>query len=388
MSKQPEPLDENYFEENQELRERAEKLSEKWEQILADFTLPCPVCKGKMRMQGISPTRLYEFAEGEPGSVTPMDLMPISFICEKCGYLAEFDPQLFNPSYLAELEGAKPQRVEQLRVSDYRVLVPLRGDERSDTMLDLATAIAKSRNGDIVILDASSSPEASEKLDETMQNYTPKAGNPAPTTFIDQTADPLAENLLHAITRYRCRLLLIAAQGWGSTGQAGVAPLIEEIIKDDLCEIGVVHNRGLTQVNRVLLATSGGPNARAAAPLVVDIVRAFDAELHLIYMKKPDGKTSDEEAHTRLEETLGRVNVDGVKLQKRIIEAVDPVQALIQASAEYDLLVLGGSPRDWRSKIRLNSFSATVARNSDTTAVVLVTPGDQPLSFFTRLLGF
>ncbi len=381
-------LDENYFDENPELKERAEKLSNKWSEILKEFSLPCPICKGEMRMQGITPTRLYEFAEGEPGAVTPMDLMPISFICNRCGYMSEFDSQLFNPSYLATLEGAKPQRVEELRARDYRVLVPLRGDERSNTMLDLSTAVAKSRNGDIVILDASMSPEASAILSNKLQNYKPKIGAPAPATFIRQSLEPLQDNLVRAVTHNRCSLLLIDSSGWRSSGQVGVGPLIEEIIKDDLCEVGIVHDRGLRQVNRVLLATSGGPNAHAAAPLVIDIVRAFNAELHLIYVISPDRGISNEEAQNRLASTIGKLNIEGIKLQKRILVEADPIQALISASGDYDLLVLGGSPRDWRSKIRLNSFSATVARNSDTTTIVLITPGDQPLSAFTRLLGF
>ena len=377
----------NKNDENPELETRAEKLSNRWEEILEDFRLPCPVCKGEMVMQGVSPSRLYEFAEGEPGTVSPLELMPIEFICTRCGYTAEFDSQLFNPAYLARLEGAKPERVARLSIRDYRVLVPLRGDERSNTLLDLATAIAKSRNGDILILDASSQESTSVLLKDKIQDYTPRVGSPAPVNLIRRTPEPLQVNLTHAVTRNRCDLLLVEARGWGRDGQADVGPLIEEILIEDLCEVGIVHDRGLRQVNRVLLATSGGPNAQAATPLVLDVVRAFDAELHLLYVTSPEEPSNQTTGQNRFAETLGDLDVGNIKMQTRVVVSSNPVQALINESAGYDLLVLGGSPRDWRGKIRLNSFSAKVARNSDTTTIVLIAPGDQPVSFFNRLLG-
>lgn len=385
MSPKSKFLDDNYFDENPELRERARQLSNRWEDVLEDFLIPCPMCRGEMKMQGVSPTRLYEFAEGEPGTVNPMDLLPIAFICTRCGYTAEFDSQLFNPAYLARLEGAPANQIDRLSLRDYHILVPLRGNEHNETLLDLASAIAKSRNGDVTVLDASNSESMSDRLADKVQNYHPLVGGPAPVTFIHRTPDSLKTNLAQAITHNHSRLLLIEDRGWGNSGQAEVSPLIEEIMRDDLCEVAIVNDRGLQQVNRVLLATSGGPNAKAAAPLVLDIVRGYDAELHLLYIASPGEPDRQAIGQARIAETLEGLNTEGIKLQKRIIADSDPVQALISESGNYDLLVIGGSPRNWRSKMMFNSHSGKVARNSDTTTIIVITPGDQPLPFFNRL---
>lgn len=387
MPVQPNTPRADYFGENPELEERARELSRKWEKILGDFSLPCPMCRGEMAMQGVSPLRLYEFAEGEPGTVSALDLMPIHFACNRCGYSAEFDAQLFNPAYLAKLEGAQPERAARLSVRNYRVMIALRGDERSKTLLDLSTAVAKSRSGDIVVLDASTTEGMSEFLQEKLQEYRPPAGSPAPATFVPRTYASLKTYLAEAVAHNRCNLLMIEGRGWGHEGQADVGPIIEETLIADLCEVAVVHDRGRSVINRVLLATSGGPNAQAAAHLVLDFVRAFDAELHLLYIAPVDDPESHALGQVRIAETLGNLNVEGIKLQKRVIVDANPERALINESADYDLLILGGSPRDWRGKIRLNSFSAKVARNSDTTTVVLIAPGDQPAPFLRRLLG-
>jgi len=382
------------FDSGQESEERAEELSQRWAEILRDFALPCPMCKGELEIQGVVPSRMFEFAEGEPGAVNPVDLMPIHFICNHCGYTAAFDSQLFNPAHLARLAGAKPERVAALTVRDYRVLLPLRGDEHSNTLLHLATAIARSRYGDIVVLSATSQPQLNEMLARKVQDYRPRAGSRTPVTVINRTADSLRTNLSQAVTRQKCDLLLIEARGWHkgaggrkAGGQAEVGPLIEKILLDDLCSVAIVHDRGLKQVNRVLLATSGGPNAQAAMPLVLDVVRAFEAELHILYIASPADPEGVDVGHSRITETLGDTSVDDIRLQQRVLVEADPVQTLISEAGEYDLLVIGGSPRDWRGKIQLNSFSAKVARNSDTTAVVLIAPGDQPRSLIGRLLG-
>ncbi len=394
MTTRRQPGDEVSAGEESGQRERAEELGRHWSEILHDFSLPCPLCRGELELQGVAPTRLYEFAEGEPGVVNEQELMPIQFLCNRCGYTASFDSQLFNPAHLARLAGARPERVAALTVRDYRVLLPLRGDEQNKTLLHLATAIARSRYGDLVVLAATNQDDLNEKLALELQEYRPRAGGAVPMTLVGRSTESLKANLTQAVSRHDCDLLVIEARGWhkGAGGrmagdQTEVGPLIEEILLDDLSAVAIVHDRGLKQVNRVLLATSGGPNALAAASLVVDIARSFEAELHVLYIASAGDPESVEAGQSRIAETLGETNTEGIRLQRRVIVERDAVQGLIREAGEYDLLVVGGSPRDWRGKIQLNSFSAKVARNSTNTAIVLIAPGDQKRSFFGRLLG-
>ena len=369
-------------------QEAAEKISEEWEEVLEAFHLPCPLCKGNMEPQGVDLDRLYEFAEGEPGLVSPLDVTIISFVCNRCGYTAEFDSELFNPAYLARLSGAQPERVAHLTRRDFRVLVPLKGVEKNDTLLDLATATARSENGDILILNTAADESRREMLKEKIHDYTPPVGNPAPVTVLRQGRNDLAQTLPEIITKQRVDLLVIEDRGWGSlSGQDSVAPLIEVVMKESFCDIAVVHDHGLATVHRVLLATSGGPNARAAVPFVLDVVRAFDAELHLIYIASPDDPEGEAVGQTRIVETLAGFKVDDIKLHRHVITDDDPTQALIGESANYDLLLIGGSPRDWRGKIHLDSLSARVVRNSVSTAIVVLSRHDRPLSWLHWLLG-
>lgn len=369
-----------------EIEAIAGQLSEKWDQAIENFQIPCPLCRGRMQAQGVDHDHLYEFAQGEPGSVNPIDVFTMSFVCNRCGYTAEFDVELFNPAYLARLEGQPPERVARLTRREYRVLVPLRGDERSNTMLKLASAIAHIRHGDVLVLNAASKEGFEEVLEKKVRDFKPASGSPAPVMLLGQRRENLSDSLTETVEQQGCDLLLIQAKGWSGVDQVGVSGLLEGVLKDALSDIAIVHDRGLPSVDRVLLATSGGPNAQAAAPLMLDIVRAFDAELHLLYIATPDDPQGEEIGLSRIADTLGDLEVTDIKMQRRVVFDPDPIQKIVTESADYDLLILGGSPQDWRGRLRLNSFSAKIARNTTTTAIVVLAQKNRPHSWIYHLL--
>jgi nucleotide-binding universal stress UspA family protein len=380
------PKDERAESQRADIEAKAGRLGEKWDQAIEKFEIPCPLCRGRMQAQGVDHDRLYEFAEGEPGSVNPIDIFTMSFVCNRCGYTAEFDEELFNPAYLARLEGQPPERVAQLATREYRVLVPLRGDEPSNTLLKLASAIARTRHGDVLVLSAAPKQGLEETLEKKVKGFKPASGSPAPVMLLGQSKEDLSGSLKETIEQQNCDLLLIQAKGWPHIDQAGVSGLLDGVLKDSLSDIAIIHDRGLQAVDRVLLATSGGPNAQAAAPLMLDIVRAFDAELHLMYIATPDDPQGEEIGLSRIADTLGDLDLTEIKVQRRVVFDPNPIQKIITESADYDLLILGGSPQDWRGRLRVDSFSAKIARNTAATAIVVLAQKNRPHSWLYRLL--
>jgi nucleotide-binding universal stress UspA family protein len=380
------PKDERAESQRDEIEQKASQISAQWEQAIEDFQIPCPLCRGRMQAQGVDHDRLYEFAEGEPGSVNPIDIFTVSFVCNRCGYTAEFDEELFNPAYLSRLEGQPPERVAQLVTREYRVLVPLRGDEPSNTLLRLASAIARTRHGDVLVLNAAPEQGLEETLEKKVKDFKPASGSPVPVTLLPQSGENLADSLTDTLEQQDCDLLLIQAKGWQHLDQVGVSSLIQGVLKGSLSDIAVVHDRGLQAVDRVLLTTSGGPNAQAAAPLMLDIVRAFDAELHVLYVATPDDPKGEELGRSRIADTLSDLDLTEIKVQRRVVSDPNPTQKIIQESADYDLLILGGSPQDWRGRLRVDSFSAKIARNTAATAIVVLAQKNRPHSWLYRLL--
>jgi nucleotide-binding universal stress UspA family protein len=369
------------------LQRRAERVSQRWEDLLDDFELPCPLCRGTMEFQGVTSDRLYEFAEGEPGVVHPIDVLPFSFICSHCGYSVEFDGELFNPAYLARLKAAQPERIAQLMIRDFRVMVPLRGDERSDTLLHLATALAGYQHGDVLVLNAAHTTEVADRLDDRLRQFQPAIGDPAPVNSIRSSWRDLARGVAEAVVRQRCDLMLISGKGWSKSGDGGVGHVVDDTLREGVCDVAIVYDRGLGEVNRVLLATAGGPNARTATPFAAALARAYEAELHVLTVVSPTDPNPRETGQARISETLADTQTDDIRLQRRVLTGENAVETIVSESGEYDLLVLGASPRTWRGKIPLNTPSAVMVRNASVTSIVVLARGGGRKSWLARLLG-
>jgi hypothetical protein len=154
-------------------KRQAHLLSHKWGERLDDFKLPCPLCRGNLQIEGARRNPLYEFAENEPGALQQLDLLTISFICDRCGYVAEFDAELFNPAYLAQLQGEKQDKVAELTLHNYRILVPLAVDDKTDTILHTASAIASVHHGDVTILSVTTDEADIEHIKDKIHQNTP-----------------------------------------------------------------------------------------------------------------------------------------------------------------------------------------------------------------------
>jgi hypothetical protein len=78
---------------------------------------------------------------------------------------------------------------------------------------------------------------------------------------------------------------------------------------------------------------------------------------------------------------------ENVRFRTHVVVSSDPVQAIVQEAAGFDLLLVGDSPRDWRGKVPLNSISAKAARNCTATAIIVLGRHSQIQSWLDRLFG-
>ena len=373
---------------NQFMLRRAQWLSQKWGKRLDHFRLPCPLCRGELQFQGVYRDHLYEFAEGEPGIVNELDVLPVSFVCGRCGYTAEFDSDLFNPAFLAQQWGADAHHVEALTIRDYSILLPLSGHEESETLLDLATALAGTQAGIALIFNHSANEAQELRLREKLRQYVPASGDPAPVLLAPERLKSLPDALAEVAQKHECDLLMIDIHEGKLASQQDVGALIKRVLNKAICDVAVVHNRGLKRVNRILVATAGGPNAKTAAQLAVNLASAYNAEIHFLNVARPSNPNAKVEGQARIAETLHEVYIpDNVRFRSRVVIGSEPVQAIVQEASQYDLLLIGDSPRDWRGKVPQESISAKIARNCSATAIIVLGKNNEIQSWVDWLFG-
>lgn len=379
----------------EESLQKAQRLRHQWGDRLDRFTLPCPLCRGTLHFAGVEAEQaLFEFAEGEPGVVNPLEVQPIAFLCERCGYHAEFDAELFNPAYLAQLQGAAPERVAALSIRDYQVLVPLAGGEKSETLLRLASAVARVHTGEVLVLhvapEAETNEQASARIAERIENYTPPAGSPAPVRLLRRRAGDVGDAIVATSADKRVELLLVGWRGWTAGRERMLGSVLDTVLNESLADVGIVHDRGLSNVRRILLPTAGGPHARLGVRLGLDLARAFDAELHLLYVAAPNLEDPEAAGRHAFATTLRGLDTGGddapIDISEHVVASRNPVQAIVEEAAGYDLLLLGASPRKWLGRVRRGDMALKIARNCNPTSVVISARNTLIGSWVNRLL--
>jgi nucleotide-binding universal stress UspA family protein len=310
------------------------------------------------------------------------------FICNRCGYTAEFDADLFNPAYLARLHGEREERIEALEVDEFRAIVAMSGDERGDTLLDVASALCASRDGEIIVMNVNQQTDVDPQLAKLVENYKPPRGAPAPVHLIHERREDIGNAIAETARREKCDVLFMGWRGWTRNERVVMGTVIDPALREALCDVILVNDHGLPQhVHRILLVTAGGPNARVAAPIGVDMAKGFEAKLHVLSVVRPDIPSPKATGEEQIAATLSDIPFADLNqyVEREVQISAQPMQTIIQEAAAYDMLIIGAAPRNWRGEINADSFVSKVVRNVGISSLIVRGKQNFIGSVFTRL---
>jgi nucleotide-binding universal stress UspA family protein len=211
-------------------------------------------------------------------------------------------------------------------------------------------------------------------------------GDPAPVQLIRKAGADLGEELLRVSSEQDCDLLMLDGHDWANL-RPNVTDAVNKVLETSVCNVAIVYNRGLQDVRRILLATSGGANARAAAQVAIPLAKAFDAQLHILYVASPNHPNWREEGQKVIADTLRDLSMDGIDIERHIQTSPDFVDTVIEESCNCDLLLMGASTPKLTEQNRKSSISAKIARNSPATSIMVHAHHNLFESWLKRLRG-
>ena len=133
---------------------------------------------------------------------------------------------------------------------------------------------------------------------------------------------------------------------------------VGSVAAESHCPVGVLIDRGLRAVNKVLVAYAGGPEDLAALELARRMSRAPGVELTLLHVVPPGNRGTVGKGRVQIAETLRTpvpsraaqndlldvpdAEASGGSLRVRIVEHPSPPDVVLEESQKgYDLIVLG-----------------------------------------------
>ena len=247
--------------------------------------------------------------------------------------------------------------------SAWRALVLLNSEESLGRVWQLGLALAHANNGELIT--AVLVPNTAEPAIENARQITAVARNACPPDFPIHPliiATPDYEKTLQQIVREGdVDLLLAHTEGpvWHNLNKISCAVAA---VRGDTPQVeGETAASGSTEILRILVPTSGGPNTAHAFSFILPLTTKI--EVTALYVV-PDYLGENEVAlgHARLRQTLNFVDAAD-RIQTKVVTATSIIDGIVtEALQNYDLVIIGASQESSIDKVLFGDIPAAVVR--------------------------
>jgi amino acid transporter/nucleotide-binding universal stress UspA family protein len=162
---------------------------------------------------------------------------------------------------------------------------------------------------------------------------------------VSEAAYNVFNGLIDETENRKADMILMGWQGGFSLGRIYHSP-VQQIIKKIKADVGILKNRGLKDIDSILLPWGGGLHARLGLEIAVRIARSMNADLRILRLVKEGTDIASEENELRKIISPLTVNSEYVNIKVNISE--DVTKGIIEELEDHshDLVIIGAS-REW-----------------------------------------
>jgi uncharacterized hydrophobic protein (TIGR00271 family) len=252
----------------------------------------------------------------------------------------------------------------------YRVLVPINDPDEAAVLLNLAATLARHQEGEIVLLQVVQVPEqvtaaagrrwAQRRLEALSGAADQVQG--VPVRPVIRLARDVPRAILGTAKEEDCSLIVMGWRGPTVARQTELGPVLGPVLNEAPCNVIVVKGRELKEIQRVLVPTAGGPHAPLAAKIGLTLIQESGGQLTLLNVVPSDreSKSAIEEAHRRIAQTTANLG-SLATVTVRVDVAPDPVDGIVAAAEEHDLILLGATEESILDQVLFGRFPEKVA---------------------------
>lgn len=270
-----------------------------------------------------------------------------------------------------------------VREGGFRVLVPLSNPDNVEPLMEIASAVAAERDGEIVALRVSVVPEqvpaeldpksieSERRLLEQAHSIGERHGV-AVTSLVRVGRNP-ARAILETARERGCDLLVLGWKGYSTTSERIFGEIVDAVVSHARADLMLVKLTPEARFGRLLLPTAGGEHARRAEQYAASLGKFHDGALTVCSVLTD---SNDTEARQAIEERLGEATerIDrnsAVRVDEKVIHSDSIERGIIEAAEGYDAIVLGATGRGHYPRILFGSVPEKIARESGKPVIVI-----------------
>jgi len=293
---------------------------------------------------------------------------------------------------------------------DYRILVAVADPENAEQLMRTARDIAADREGEILAVSVVALPDQTPLsrgyqyvearrgvLDRVMAfSEREQGGSPGGTPTADggnAVAEPtgapsvpvsgcirIGHHVPHAIVntveQYDCDAVLMGWKGRPARRRdVVVGSTVDDVVREADADVLVERVGPTGPVERILVPTAGGPHAEYAAEVARAIAHTTGATVRAIRVLDPGaGEERRDGARAALERVAETLNPPGsdraVDVETAVVEGSDVVDAIVEASADVDLTVVGATREGLLERLVFGTVPEAVGRRAGSTVIM------------------
>jgi nucleotide-binding universal stress UspA family protein len=306
------------------------------------------------------------------------------------------------------------------RKTPYRILLPLANPRTARDLVRIGAGVANGRPTEITALGIVEVPEGVSLSEGATQARVARRLLQRVLDFGDEEGVELrtlvrigrhaADGVIEAVGEEGSDLVIF---GWGgpptpsqalraeaeatemvlageqSSPRPVFSPTIDAVVRESPCDIAVVKQRGIDNVQSILVPVRGGPHAELAMRISRDLAKRFGAKMVVLHVvPKGIGERAVERQQQAVDafvkEHAGTRRATGM-----IREATSVRQAIIKEAANHDLVVMGASAQPTNAspdgRYLFGTLAESVASKAKPTVIVVKTKQSVGLATFDEL---
>lgn len=299
--------------------------------------------------------------------------------------------------YSRKREAAHVERerwMERIERREYRVLVAVSSPRTMPSLMEAAVAIARQHDGEIVALTVAEVPDGQtlmsgramvrdlEPFLEKVESYAAKRGVKARTVV--KIARRVSHGILETAREEQCNFLIIGQPTWESFFERVLASIVERVLQDAPCHVGIVYGRIVPDSLRgIVVPVTGRSNPRLAAELAPAFAQRFEVPTRAVTVVESTlGEADADKQAADAQETLRAAGFDG---QLQVLRRRDVPRGLVRALRRGELVVMGAPSDGPVAAVVGETVPGAIAKGGRNAVVVVRGVAPQRAHRFERL---
>jgi len=304
---------------------------------------------------------------------------------------------IFYAGYSRKREKAFQARtswMERIDREEYRVLVALASGKRVTTLMEAALAVARSHQGELVVLHVLEVPEgqplsavrpnwhrAAPMLDAAVK-YAEERGVKARSVI--RIGHRVSHALVQTAREEECNFLIMGQVARPSLMERLVSSIVERVLREAPCHVGVVSGTiRPDDVTGVVVPVTRGPNSELAASLAPAFGEWFGASARALTVI--DRSVADGEAEKQANETRELVRAMGADATLKVLRRREPARAITRSVNAGDLVLIGAPATGPLTPLIGETIPTLLARHGRTPVIVVRKLEERQVHRFERV---